>query len=106
MRLRIGGEAIVATGIHRFWRAGKGWTVARDLKVGDHLRMVGGMVSVNSIEPGDTQPVKQPRRRRHPRFLCGKNGLLAHDFSLSSACWPHSTNCWKWGRAENFDGGD
>ena len=26
---KIGGETIVATGIHRFWKAGKGWTMAR-----------------------------------------------------------------------------
>ena len=29
LRIAIGGEVIVATGIHRFWKAGKGWTMAR-----------------------------------------------------------------------------
>ena len=33
-RIAIDGETIVATGIHRFWKAGKGWTMARDLKTG------------------------------------------------------------------------
>ncbi len=37
LRVSIGGETIVATGIHRFWKAGKGWTMARDLKPGDSL---------------------------------------------------------------------
>ena len=27
-RIKIGGESIIATGIHRFWKAGKGWTMA------------------------------------------------------------------------------
>ena len=43
LRIAVGGEAIVATGIHRFWKAGKGWTMARELKAGDRLRMVGGV---------------------------------------------------------------
>ena len=41
----MGGETIVATGIHRFWKAGKGWTMARDLKAGDRLRMIGGVAT-------------------------------------------------------------
>ena len=46
LRIAIGGESIVATGIHRFWKAGKGWTMARELKAGDRLRMVGGTVEI------------------------------------------------------------
>ena len=34
LRISAGGETIVATGIHRFWKAGKGWTMARDLSRG------------------------------------------------------------------------
>ena len=37
LRITIGGESIVATGIHRFWKAGKGWTMARELKAGDRF---------------------------------------------------------------------
>ena len=37
LRIAIGGESIVATGIHRFWKAGKGWTMARELKAGDRF---------------------------------------------------------------------
>ena len=33
-RIAVEGETIVATGIHRFWKAGKGWTMARDLRAG------------------------------------------------------------------------
>src|SRR5262249_8475702 len=32
-----GGESIVATGIHRLWKAGQGWTMARELKPADRL---------------------------------------------------------------------
>ncbi len=46
IRIAIGDETVVATGIHRFWMAGKGWTMARELKAGDRLRGVGGTVVI------------------------------------------------------------
>ena len=36
-RIDLGGESIVATGIHRFWKAGYGWVMTRELKPGDRL---------------------------------------------------------------------
>ena len=44
-------------GIHRFWKAGKGWTMARDLKAGDRLRMINGIATIQSVQPGPTQTV-------------------------------------------------
>jgi tetratricopeptide (TPR) repeat protein len=82
LRIAAGGESIVATGIHRFWTAGKGWTMARDLKAGDRLRMVGGVVSIESIEPEATQPVYNLDVADNRDFFVGKAGLLVHDFSF------------------------
>ncbi len=82
LRLLIGGETIVATGIHRFWKPGKGWTMARDLKAGDRLRMVGGVVEVQSIEPDATQPVYNLDVAENRDFFVGNKGLLVHDFSF------------------------
>ena len=56
-RSRLGGESVVATGIHRFWKAGQGWVMARDLKPGDVLRTLGGTVRVGSVETEAVQPV-------------------------------------------------
>ena len=81
-RIKIGKESIVATGIHRFWKAGKGWTMARDLKPGDRLRMVGGTVQINSIEADKTQPVYNLDVAENRDFFVGKKGLLVHDFSF------------------------
>ena len=39
LRIAVGAESIDATELQRFWKAGKGWTMARDLKAGDRLRM-------------------------------------------------------------------
>jgi hypothetical protein len=81
-RIAAGGESIVATGIHRFWKAGKGWTMARDLKAGDRLRMVGGVVEIRTIESDATQPVSNLDVAEDRDFFVGKTGLLVHDFSF------------------------
>ena len=82
LRIAINGESIVATGIHRFWKAGTGWTMARDLKVGDQLRMVGGTVRIESIRDDKTQPVFNLDVADNRDFFVGSKGLLVHDFSF------------------------
>jgi hypothetical protein len=81
-RIAIDGETIVATGIHRFWKAGKGWTMARDLKPGDRLRIVGGTAEVRSIAPDASQPVYNLDVADDRDFFVGSKGLLVHDFSF------------------------
>ena len=82
LRITQDGETIVATGIHRFWKAGKGWTMARDLKAGDRLRMLGGTTMIESIEPGPTQMVFNLSVAENRDYLVGTAGLLVHDFSF------------------------
>jgi tetratricopeptide (TPR) repeat protein len=82
LRIAAGDESIVATGIHRFWTAGKGWTMARDLKAGDRLRTIGGIATVRSIESGQTQPVFNLDVAQNRDFFVGTNGLLVHDFGF------------------------
>ncbi len=82
LRIDAGGDSIVATGIHRFWKAGTGWTMARDLKAGDPLRIVGGVVTVDSITPAPAQPVFNLDVARDRNFFVGSQGLLVHDFSF------------------------
>jgi hypothetical protein len=81
-RIAIDGESIVATGIHRFWKAGKGWAMARDLKPGDVLRVIGGVATVKSIEPETAQPVYNLDVAESRDFFVGSKGLLVHDFSF------------------------
>jgi hypothetical protein len=82
LRIKIDRETIVATGIHRFWTAGRGWTMARDLKAGDHLRMIDGIVTIQSIEPGPTEKVYNLTVAENRDFLVGTAGLLVHDYSF------------------------
>jgi hypothetical protein len=76
------GEAIVATEIHRFWQAGQGWTMARELKAGDQLRVVGGTVTVQSITPAPRQRVYNLEVARRSNFFVGRQGVLVHDATL------------------------
>ena len=76
-----GDESLVATGIHRLWKAGKGWTMARELRPGDRLRTLGGMVAVKSVDADRVQPVYNLQVADGESFFVGRSGALAHDNS-------------------------
>ncbi len=82
LQISFGGETIFATGIHHFWKAGKGWTMARDLALGDPLRIIGGVASVESIDPGSSQKVYNLDVNGNRNFFVGSSGVLVHDFSF------------------------
>ncbi len=76
-----GGESIVATGIHRLWKAGNGWAMVRELKPGDLLRTLGGTATVRSVEAEKTEPVYNLKVAEGESFFVGSSGVLAHDNS-------------------------
>jgi hypothetical protein len=82
LKIDLGGDAVTATPIHRFWVAGKGWTMARELKAGDLLRIVGGVAKVVEVTPETVQPVFNLEVDSGHDFFVGKLGVLAHDNSL------------------------
>ncbi|QEH31913.1 hypothetical protein OJF2_03800 [Aquisphaera giovannonii] len=82
LRLRLGGEEIVATGIHRFWKAGAGWIMARELKPGDRVRQIGTSAAVESITPDAVQPVYNLEVEGNADFFVGGRGALVHDNSF------------------------
>ena len=58
LRIKLSdGESVVCSVYHRFWRANLGWAQARELKPGDALRSLGGIVRVDSIGPDSVQPL-------------------------------------------------
>ena len=63
LEVRLDDDAVVATTIHRFWTVGKGWTMARDLKPGDLLRVVGGPRRVVWERPRQGRLGRQRQRR-------------------------------------------
>lgn len=79
VRVALDGETLVATGIHRFWKAGQGWIMARDLKHGDRVRGLGAVSVVKSVEASPSQPVFNLDVADNHDFFVGKQGLLVHD---------------------------
>ena len=71
-RIELDNETIVATGIHRFWKAGKGWVMARELKPGDRLRTVGGIAAGESRRTRQGAARLQPSARRRRQLLRGR----------------------------------
>ena len=82
LRVSLDSSAVVATGIHRFWRVGKGWTMARDLKPGDLVRLVGRTAKVQSVSTDKVQPVFNLEIAGAHSFFVGESGVLVHDNSL------------------------
>jgi hypothetical protein len=78
-------EEISVTGIHRFWKVAHGWVMARDLKPGDRLRVLGGVAVVASTEEGPVQPVFNLEVAEGKSFFVGDLGALVHDNSLVAA---------------------
>jgi hypothetical protein len=75
-------EPIVATGIHRFWKAGRGWVMARDLRPGDSIRILGGVATVASVSLDAVRPVFNLDVDGARTFFIGQRGLLVHDNSI------------------------
>ncbi len=80
--VKAGGETIVASTFHRFWVAGRGWVMARDLKAGDPIRTLRGTASVESIEDGEVVPVFNLDVAEAATFFVGDTALLVHDNTL------------------------
>ncbi len=83
LRIELDGESLVATTIHRFWKAGQGWVMARDLKPGDTLRTLDGTLEVRAIEDDQVQPVFNLQVAEGSSFFVGAAGTLAHDNSIA-----------------------
>ncbi len=74
LRLTLGSESVVATPIHRFWKAGKGWVMAKDLKPGDAVRAIDGVVQVVATERDAVQPVYNLEVADGRSYFVGQRG--------------------------------
>ncbi len=76
------GDTIVASTFHRFWRAGRGWAMARDLKTGDVLRTLGGTSKIVTLENGASVPVFNLDVAVSRTYFVGERDALVHDNTL------------------------
>jgi hypothetical protein len=82
LRIRLKAETVVSTTYHRFWRPGRGWAMARELKAGDVIRTLTGRTEVLAVEPGPEQPVFNLDVAWYCTFFVGSQRELVHDNSL------------------------
>ena len=75
----FGGRLVVCSVYHRFWRANLGWTMARELKPGDVLRTLGGLVRVARSSPTRSSPSTTSTSPGPRTFFVGASDLLVHD---------------------------
>jgi hypothetical protein len=86
LRLELdNGETLVPSIYHRFWRAGKGWAIARDLKPGEVLRTLEGRTRIKTIAPGRTEPIYNLDVDGPRTFFVGGHGALVHDNTLPAS---------------------
>jgi hypothetical protein len=81
LRIITKDEVLVTTGIHRFWKGGGGWVMARALRSGDTLRTFDDLTRVQGVEVGSTQPVYNLEVLGNHCFFVGERGMLVHDKS-------------------------
>jgi tetratricopeptide (TPR) repeat protein len=81
-RVTFGDDSIVTSPSHRFWVAGRGWVMARELKVGDPIRTLGDVAKVTAIESDKVQLVYNLDVADDADFFVGKAGALVHDNTL------------------------
>ena len=81
-RVKLGDDTVVASHFHRFWIAGRGWVMARDLKVGDPVRTLGGIRPVDAVEEGRVELVYNLDIADDADFFAGASAALVHDNTL------------------------
>ena len=76
------GDAVVVSRFHRFWLAGRGWAMARDLKPGDVLRTLDGTARITAVEPAPVQPVFNLDVAEFRTYFVGDSAILVHDNTM------------------------
>jgi hypothetical protein len=77
-RMTVGSDTFVCTLKHPFWKTGKGWTWAKDLKDGDLIRTANGSLPVSSIERAPDIQVHNLIIADFSTYFVGESRLLTH----------------------------
>lgn len=79
LRIGVPKEEIVATLGHPLWVVGKGWRMAKEVMVGDHLHGVHGGVPVTYIEKGPESNAYNLVVADFNTYCIGDHRILVHD---------------------------
>jgi hypothetical protein len=79
-QLTVNGESITTTLGHPLWLTGTGWEMAKNIKPGDQLHGVHGIVNVNAVEPlGNKVEAHNLVVEDFNTYFVGNCGMLVHD---------------------------
>ncbi len=81
-KIAMNGADLISSYFHRFWKVGHGWVMARDLQVGDTVRVLSGVAKITKIETAPVQPVFNLDIADDSDFFAGPIAALVHDNTL------------------------
>jgi hypothetical protein len=81
VELTIDGESIQCTLGHPFWIVGSGWTLAKDLQVGDSVHALHGASKIDGIRTVEDSPAHNLVVADFSSYFVGKQALLVHDIT-------------------------
>lgn len=79
IRILAGDQAILCSGGHPFWVAGKGWGKAREMMSGCYLHCVSGTTLVRSVKEADSQTTYNLVIADFHTYFVGSARILTHD---------------------------
>ena len=98
VRLAIGGETILATPGHPFWKVGAGWTRAGDFAIGDEVETIGGPALVEATQLQGAAPTWNLTVEGGSTYLVGRLGVVVHDAQarIGLTTWPWTLVSRRW----------
>ncbi|MEX0585687.1 MAG: polymorphic toxin-type HINT domain-containing protein [Pirellulales bacterium] len=79
LKISVGQDGLLSTRGHPFWVSGRGWTMAKELKVGMPLHTATGSVSVAAIEPAEAEPTYNLVVGDFDTYFVGQEKIFVHD---------------------------
>lgn len=79
LRIGLGSDSLQATGGHRFWVSGSGWTRTRELTAEQPLHTTTGTMCVTSLDAAEEAATYNLVVADFHTYFVGKNAILSHD---------------------------
>jgi len=79
LAVRVGDEPLVSTRGHRYWVAGTGWRMAKELKAKDRLHSCRESLELDGVDPAPEQPAYNLVVDGFSTFFVGRLGILVND---------------------------
>jgi Pretoxin HINT domain len=85
LQIRAGGTTVRSTRGHPMWVCGRGWQMAKELKVGQWLHTINGPVQIVSVEPDGEAPCYNLVVADFDTYFVGDDKVLVHDNNIRNA---------------------